>query len=580
MQVRDIRAAGTSDGMNVEPVPVPAEPPPGFWERESTHFPQPLSPAMRSAFLHVPNESWRQLFADCGLLLDGIELREIGGWVYMRAVPLGGKDQAAPPGLIMKALTWLPPLRGRIRQCQRVLREGTVWQWFDRWEGEWRPAIIAENVALRSVDLEALSDGELIAHLARTRRHLEHALDVHYRLSAPNGLAVSELVLACRDLLGWDDRQSLRLVGGLSEKSSEPARQLAEVAAMVAAREPVRALIENPHTATLDALRALDPEVARAVDRYIDAYGCRALRYEFTDPALEETPDLVLRLVADQLATGYDPIARAAALTAERERAEAEARAALASRPEQLAHFEVLLDRAKRGYPLREENEFYTVSVPFALGRYALLEAGRRLSARSQIDRAGDVMQLEWDESVAALSSGESCRELVAQRQGERAWVLAHPGPASYGPPPPPPPSMSVFPPEVQLVHEMLEWEMDRNFSAPVMDHEERVLRGIAASDGTYTGPARIVMDESQFDRIQAGDVLVCPITSPVWSVLFASIGALVTQYGGVLAHPAIIAREYRIPAVVAVGDVTELLEDGQLVTVDGTTGEIRIEAS
>jgi rifampicin phosphotransferase len=73
--------------------------------------------------------------------------------------------------------------------------------------------------------------------------------------------------------------------------------------------------------------------------------------------------------------------------------------------------------------------------------------------------------------------------------------------------------------------------------------------------------------------------VLVCPITSPVWSVLFPSIGALVTDTGGMLSHPAIIAREYRLPAVVAIGHATRLLRDGQMVTVDDTSGTVEVLA-
>jgi rifampicin phosphotransferase len=59
--------------------------------------------------------------------------------------------------------------------------------------------------------------------------------------------------------------------------------------------------------------------------------------------------------------------------------------------------------------------------------------------------------------------------------------------------------------------------------------------------------------------------------------VLFPSIGALVTDAGGILSHPAIIAREYRIPAVVATRNGTSVLRDGQIVTVDGNAGVVRI---
>ncbi|HZD51738.1 MAG TPA: PEP-utilizing enzyme [Woeseiaceae bacterium] len=105
------------------------------------------------------------------------------------------------------------------------------------------------------------------------------------------------------------------------------------------------------------------------------------------------------------------------------------------------------------------------------------------------------------------------------------------------------------------------------------------MLSGIAASAGRYTGIARVVIGEHQFGKIESGDVLVCPVTSPVWSVLFPRIGALVTDTGGILSHPAIIAREYGVPAVVATGNATRLLHDGQLVTVDGTAGTVEISS-
>jgi pyruvate,water dikinase len=80
-------------------------------------------------------------------------------------------------------------------------------------------------------------------------------------------------------------------------------------------------------------------------------------------------------------------------------------------------------------------------------------------------------------------------------------------------------------------------------------------------------------MGEHEFEKMRAGDVVVCPATSPAWSVVFPTMGALVTDSGGILSHPAIIAREHGIPAVVGTGNATVVLMDGQRVTVDGTTG-------
>ena len=104
-------------------------------------------------------------------------------------------------------------------------------------------------------------------------------------------------------------------------------------------------------------------------------------------------------------------------------------------------------------------------------------------------------------------------------------------------------------------------------------------IAGVPASSGTYTGTARVLLSEADFDKLEPGDVLVCPTTSPAWSVLFPNVGALVTDAAAVLSHSAIIAREFRIPAVVGTGNATDLLRDGQQVTVDGTAGSVEVVA-
>ena len=128
-------------------------------------------------------------------------------------------------------------------------------------------------------------------------------------------------------------------------------------------------------------------------------------------------------------------------------------------------------------------------------------------------------------------------------------------------------------------MNEAFLWAVDSIFAASTQVSEKPGhLTGIAASPGTCRGPARVIKDESDFHKLRAGDVLVCPVTSPVWSVLFPSVAALVTDSGGTLSHPAIIAREFGIPAVVATRNATTLLRDGQTIVVDGTAGTVRIE--
>jgi phosphoenolpyruvate synthase/pyruvate phosphate dikinase len=171
---------------------------------------------------------------------------------------------------------------------------------------------------------------------------------------------------------------------------------------------------------------------------------------------------------------------------------------------------------------------------------------------------------------------------LVTRRRGERAFVEQHPGPATYGKDPGPPPPLDALPAEARFTMTALLWYIGRVFEAAASSRAQQagteVLGGIAASPGRYTGPVRVVNDEFDFGKLRPGDVLVCPITSPVWSVLFPSVGALVTDTGGLLSHPAIIAREHGVPAVAATGNATALLRDDQVVTVDGTTGQVEVQ--
>jgi len=84
-----------------------------------------------------------------------------------------------------------------------------------------------------------------------------------------------------------------------------------------------------------------------------------------------------------------------------------------------------------------------------------------------------------------------------------------------------------------------------------------------------------IVYGPDDFEKVQPGDVLVAPITSSPWEVLFPHAGALVTEGGGLLSHPAIVAREYGLPAVVGCEGAMGRFYDGQLVRVDGVAGTV-----
>jgi pyruvate,water dikinase len=101
-------------------------------------------------------------------------------------------------------------------------------------------------------------------------------------------------------------------------------------------------------------------------------------------------------------------------------------------------------------------------------------------------------------------------------------------------------------------------------------------LRGVAASTGLARGPARLVSNDGDFDKMRAGDVLVCRSSTLSWVPLFTMAAAVVTEIGGSLSHAAVVAREFGVPAVVAVDGALSTLTDGEPLEVDGSAGIVR----
>ena len=129
----------------------------------------------------------------------------------------------------------------------------------------------------------------------------------------------------------------------------------------------------------------------------------------------------------------------------------------------------------------------------------------------------------------------------------------------------------------VQAPHEI--GVIDEATTAETASDDGREIRGAAASRGVATGPAKVVSDIAEGDKLLPGDILVCRTTTPPWTVLFGRAAAVVTDTGGALAHTAITAREYAIPCVVGARGATDRIHDGMLITVNGTDGVVLLSA-
>jgi pyruvate,water dikinase len=101
------------------------------------------------------------------------------------------------------------------------------------------------------------------------------------------------------------------------------------------------------------------------------------------------------------------------------------------------------------------------------------------------------------------------------------------------------------------------------------------LLRGLGASPGVATGPARILRKASDGQRLRQGDVLVAAMTSPDWVPVMRRAAAIVTDAGGMTSHAAIVSRELGIPCIVGTHNATTVLSDDAIVTVDAKVGTV-----
>lgn len=120
--------------------------------------------------------------------------------------------------------------------------------------------------------------------------------------------------------------------------------------------------------------------------------------------------------------------------------------------------------------------------------------------------------------------------------------------------------------------------EIGHNFKVISDEGSSNTIRGLGANNGKITGTARVIEDFSQIDRLQQGDILVTRFTDTGWTPKFAILSGIVTEYGGILCHAAIVSREYGIPAIVCCKDAMSKIRDGQTITIDGSTGVVDLK--
>ena len=201
--------------------------------------------------------------------------------------------------------------------------------------------------------------------------------------------------------------------------------------------------------------------------------------------------------------------------------------------------------------------------------RHFFLECGRRLSAEGHIKEADDVFFLTRREIEEWLEAPELAERFKLHVLTRRA-VYDH-----FREQPDPPDTFLLRGAEMIAAS-----DAPRHLHHEGGDGKEAYLEipGLPGSPGRVTGRARVILDpNSSSATIQPGEILVAPYTDVGWTPLFLTAAGVVMNLGGPLSHSCIVAREYGIPTVVNAKHATDVLETGDMITVDGDRGVVYV---
>jgi pyruvate,water dikinase len=350
-----------------------------------------------------------------------------------------------------------------------------------------------------------------------------------------------------------------KLISGVAGNvTMEANKRLWDLAQIAKASPEVSSLIRRYNEREVRTYLEQTPEARAFLDeleRFLGEYGHREIRLDILYPTWGEDPSPVFGFVHGYLDAdeAQSPHGQQARLDSERQELTEEVQARLeqgvAGRYLLWPILRWLLRYSQDHIGERETMHFELTRL-FPPCRRLLLELGRRWTEEGIVARPDDVFFLSLDEMQEVAESPRSMLNEVRERRSEFEADKKRPWP-------------DIIRGNQEIYAE----------GAQPADRAEGQLHGLAGSPGVVSGVARVIRGPEEFGKLKDGDVLVAPLTNPVWTPLFAIASAVVTEVGGILSHGVIVAREYGIPAVTSVAGATKLIHEGQLVTVDGSKG-------
>jgi phosphohistidine swiveling domain-containing protein len=547
-----------------------------FWVFDDLHCPHPLSPMFYDigGWWLTCDHMFRRF---CTPFACDWITKNVNGYLYTAAVP-------ADPAWTVDAMEYgarygaRVPLTPGYAEGIGAYLDAVLPVYGEHFADWWRDRLVPEmerNFAF----LEERLDHQDEMSLMELAVLLEDAIDVHdrhWKIHWMLNFAQLSATLNLRAVMERthgrvDDALLGRLQNSASDRNWDSIRALWELKEEAKADEELADAFRNDTAGEI--LAALDRSergqrfVAERIRPYQREFGWHAVwSHEFVFPTVFERMEPVVELIRGYIETDYDYPSTMGALKADIEAASREILDGLDG--DALDEMRRANDTNLRMAPLTPDHHFYIDQGANAHVRLVLVAIGRKLVEAGALDEPGDVIFLRYNELRVLMAdpAGTDARSIVRSRREERERSYGFRPPAWIG---------TATQSQLDFPY-LTNWGFPEKFHRKPGEAAGRV-EGIGGSPGVVEGVARVVLREDQFDEVRAGDVLVCHMTNPAWVVLFTKIAGLVTNAGGLTAHPAVLSREFGIPAVVGTQDATQRIGTGDRVRVDGSKGVVEI---
>jgi phosphohistidine swiveling domain-containing protein len=455
----------------------------------------------------------------------------------------------------------------------------------DDFPGMWKGFVdemVGRYEKLKALDLDKATNIQLLENFEETINTTRRMWEIHMYMMYGVYTAFVLFEQMTKQLLGIDDTspQFHKLTSGFDNKSFQVDKALFDLAKKAQAMGLKDVFLSTSAVTMKDALNASQKgqEFLKAFDDFMEKEGGWRMERmaEINVPTWLEDPTPAFNVIKMSLDKGVDY-----SLDEERKKHEAERLATEKEvlekiAPEQRGWFKTILALAQNSAWFSEEHNHYLDLYAHAMIRRSTLGVGRRLTKEGTIDTPEDIFFLIPDEvrKVGINPGMFDLRPIVSRRKADwQGWCERG--------------NVPMIMKEGFAIEDAMKGLVESLDpialkvvvgTMPVARPELKAdLYGVCGSPGVIEGKVKVVWTENELSKIEKGDILVAPTTSPSWTPVFSLLGGVIVDRGASLSHAAIVGREFGIPVVMNVFEGTKLLKDGMKVRLDANMGTVYI---